>query len=243
MTMALRFVVGSGLSVALLASCGGDSQTRSKGASGSGGTAGTNTHTGGSSGRASEAGRSAGGTSPGGRGGTAGSAAATSGAAGVGGSATAGSSGTGGAPSGGAGAGGGGEEAGAAGDGGAAGTPSTEPAVYSACQYGSGIGRILIAKKEGAECTVLILSMPGNDTLGLDLPSGIGVESAFRTTAEPDGCVLYAPPNGAAQATSGSGTVAWASARLDVDATLHFDSDPPSESLTAADLDYSAGCL
>jgi hypothetical protein len=242
--LALRILFVCGLLAAPLASCGGNSKHQSRGAGGSGGAAGTNAQVGGSSGSVSGGAHSAGGSLAGGRGGTAGGAAGASGSAGAGagGSATGGSSGSGGAPSGGTSGNGGSAEAGAAGEGGAAGAP--EPAVYSGCQYGSGAGRIMITKERDAKCTVLILIRPGSETLGLELPPRIGVQAAFRSGPGPGGCFIYSPPTGAAQATSGSGTIPQLALKLDVDVTLHFPAEevPPSETLTVQDLDIDSRC-
>jgi hypothetical protein len=238
----LRMVFTCGLLAAPLASCGGNSKKHSTGTGGSGGSAGTSAQTGGSSG-VSGGGQSGAGTSSGGGGGTAGSGGGTAGgASGASGSGTAGNAGSGGKAS--AGNGGSSGDAGATSEGGAAGEPSTEPAVYAACQYGSGVGRILIAKQEDATCTVLILSMPGSDTLGLDLAPNQGVQSAFRSSEGPNGCIIFSPPNDAAIATSGSGTVARSGNKLNVDVTLQFSAEeqPPSESLSVEGLDFEAAC-
>jgi hypothetical protein len=122
---------------------------------------------------------------------------------------------------------------------------------YSACQFGSGIARYVIGRfdVEEDDCTVLILSAPGSDSFGITLPANWGVENAFRLSPASGDCLrpTVVLPNGAVDATSGSGVVTSSRSMLDVDVTLTF---PPSDAgeplmvrLETVDLDASRSCV
>jgi hypothetical protein len=137
--------------------------------------------------------------------------------------------------------------AGGAGNAGAAGTGGSSGAAgvtYATCQFGSGIARIVVAKRDPARdrCVVLVLSQPGSDTLGLTLPMSWGVESAFYSTPATADCLIRFPSTGAVSAESGTGTVTHSTGFIvDVDVTLAFP-DSVMENLEATGLDASRGC-
>ena len=229
-----------GLAWALLSACGGDSQRRGGGAdegdhggaSPQGGASGSGTggHTGGATSGGANATGGIAGVSTGGVAGTAGSAASG------GGGASGASGGTAGSP--GAGNGGAGNGAGVGGAGGAS-------VRYSTCQFGSGIARIVIGKldPESDSCTVLVISIPGTETLGITLPPSTGVESAFYLSPARDDCLVPRPPEGSAvNAISGTGVLTFNSRYVDVDVTLDFGGEVPASSLVATDLDTWRTC-
>jgi hypothetical protein len=207
----------------------GDPDAGTSGDAGDAGDAGSGgTGQGGSAPSGGDAGTSTGGTSSSGGDGGLGGSSGSAGSAGRG-----GSSGGGGASSGAGGAGNGGS-----GGGGGMGV------TYAACQFGSGIARTVIAKRDAARdrCVVLVLAQPGSNTLGLALPMSWGVESAFYSVPASGECLLRGPASGAVAADSGSGTVTRATGFIiDVDVTLAF-AGGTTEDLEATGLDASRGC-
>ena len=120
-------------------------------------------------------------------------------------------------------------------------------ASYSACQFGSGIGRTLIAERDPTRdlCFVLILDRPGTNAFSLATPAGWGVEAAFAAAAAGSDCQWFGPPAGAVAATAVTGNVSITTFSVDVDATLTFPAGNPgisSERLVAAALDSTPTC-
>ncbi len=210
------------------AGSGGSSQGGTPGTGGSAAVGGTS-----SSGAAGADDGGLGGTGgtsdPGGSGGTGdGGRAGASGNGGRGGESGSGAS---------SGVGGRGGSAGAAGAGGA-------EATYATCQFGSGIARTVVAKRDTARdrCVVLVMNQPGSDTLGLTLPMGWGVENAFFSTPAAADCLVPFPSSSASPADSGTGTVTRMTGFvIDVDVTLNFPGNV-MEHLEATGLDASRAC-
>jgi hypothetical protein len=157
-----------------------------------------------------------------------------SGSGGAGGTGAAGASGT----AGDSGAGGAGGSSGAGGSGGEA------AVTYAACEFGSGIARIAITKRDAVRerCVVLILNQPGSNTLGLTLPASWGVEAAYWASPVAGTCPISIAPGTGTSAESGTGTVTRTNGFVvDVDVTLAFPENVMEE-LQASGLDASIGC-
>jgi hypothetical protein len=201
---------------------GGAAPTGGTSSSGEGGEAGDG-GLGGDSGSSTGGSAAAGGAGDGCLGGASGSA----GSAGLGGS-----------------GGGGGASSHGAGNGGYGGSGGMA-VTYSACQFGSGIARFVIAKRDAARdrCVVLVLTQPGSSNrLGLVLPMSLGVESAFYFTPENGECLVRGPASGSEAAESGSGTVTRETVFIfAVDVTLFFTGGV-AEDLEATGLDVSSSC-
>jgi hypothetical protein len=141
-------------------------------------------------------------------------------------------------------------DAGGLGDGAAGEVPAIDGpggASYSACQFGSGVGRTLIAKHDPVLdlCLVLILDRPGTKAFSLVTPAGWGVEAAFAAAPAGSNCQWFGPPAGAVAATAVTGNVTITNFSVDVDATLTFPAGTMgigSERLVDAALDSTPAC-
>jgi hypothetical protein len=138
------------------------------------------------------------------------------------------------------------------GAGGAGGGDGGGPGIYTGCSYIGGYDRAVVAKfdPQAGACVVVALMAPvrADASTGLTITSPWWIEYVTMWSSTTAECLSKGVRSGAAQATSASGsvTVNWSPATIDIDAILTFQpvDGGPSQSveLKAQGVDLDRSC-